>query len=43
MYTEDVPIYTPINQLHRGGKIMYTKEVPIYTDLSITHCLTSSV
>jgi hypothetical protein len=29
-------LYIPINQLHRGVKIMYAEEVPIYTNISIT-------
>jgi hypothetical protein len=29
-------LYIPINQLHRGSKILYTEEVPIYTNHSIT-------
>ena len=29
-------LYIPIDQLHRGSKILYTEEVPIYTNQSIT-------
>jgi hypothetical protein len=37
MYTEEVPIYIPINQLHRGGKTVYTEEVPIYIPINQLH------
>ena len=32
MYTEEVPIYIPINQLHRGGKTVNTEKVPMYNN-----------
>ena len=31
-----IPIYVPINQLHRGGKTVYTEEVSTYNNQSIT-------
>jgi hypothetical protein len=42
-YTEEVRqriqnmyLYVPIIQLHRGGKTVHTEEVPIYTNQSNT-------
>jgi hypothetical protein len=32
VYTEEVPIYIPINQLHRGGKTVNTEKVPMYNN-----------